>query len=570
MKGIRTSPGIAIGRALLKEESIIDINDHLIQDPKKEIERLESALEKSIKEVMELYHRTSKEVGKEEAEIFNAHKMMLEDIEFIGKIKEKINGKKINAEWATKETADTFIATFESIEDEYLKERALDLKDVSNRLLRNLLGIEDIDLSNLKEESIIVAEDLTPSDTAQMDKGKVLGFVTELGGPTSHTSIIARSLEIPAIAGVKNVMENIKMGDFLIIDGNDGRIIVNPTEEEINIYKNKKKRIEEFKEKLQSIKGEKTISKDGVEVEIAGNIGGPKDVDNVLENDGEGIGLYRTEFLFMDRDRMPSEEEQFEAYKEVAEKMDGKPVIIRTLDVGGDKDIPYMNMPEEMNPFLGYRAIRLSLDRPEVFEIQLKAILRASAYGNIKIMFPMISTINEIRESKKIVEKAKEDLKKENIPFDENIELGIMVEIPAVAVQGDRFAKEVDFFSIGTNDLIQYTTAVDRGNQTISHLYSQYHPAVLRLIKMTIDFGHKEGIWVGMCGEAAGDEKLIPILLGMGLDEFSMSPSSMLRSRWIINNMSKKELEPIVDRVLDMDTAEEVEQFLDEEVAFKF
>ncbi len=570
MKGISTSPGIAIGKALLKEETLIDIKKDYTEEPEKEIERFELVLEKSIEEVVEIYHRTIEEVGKEEAEIFSAHKMMLEDPEFIGTIKEKITTNKYTADWATKESADEFISVFEAIEDEYLKERALDLKDVSARLLRNLLGVKEVDLSKLDENSIIIAKDLTPSDTAQMDKDKVVGFVTELGGRTSHTSIIARTLDIPAIAGVKEVMNNIEMGDLLIIDGSNGSILVNPTEEEIKDYREKIKKIEEFKEKLQSMKGKKSISKDGVEVEIAANIGGPKDVDNVLKNDGEGIGLYRTEFLFMDRDRMPSEEEQFEAYKEVAVKMDGKPVIIRTLDVGGDKDIPYIDMPEEMNPFLGYRAIRLCLDRQEIFKTQLRAILRASAYGNIKIMFPMISTINEVRQSVKTVDMAKEDLRKENIEFDEDLELGIMVEIPAVAVQADRFAKEVDFFSIGTNDLIQYTTAVDRGNQTISHLYSQYHPAVLRLIKNTIDCGHNEGIWVGMCGEAAGDEKLVPILLGMGLDEFSMSSSSILKSRWIINNMSQKELEPIVEKVLNMDTAEEVEKFLDEEVAFKF
>jgi phosphotransferase system enzyme I (PtsI) len=563
MKGIGTSPGIALAKALVYKEPEIVITKKQVQDIKGELLRLEGAIDKGIKQIESLYEVTLKNIGKKEAEIFNAHKMMIEDPEFIGGVKEKIESEGINAEWAVKNTADHYIQLFENIEDEYLKERALDLKDVSKRLLKILLGIETKDLASLKEKCIIIAEDLTPSDTAQMNKDMVVGFVTELGGKTSHTSIMARTLEIPAVAGLKDITNIVKNEDFIIIDGKEGLIILNPSEEEIRNYQHKKRNYEEFKRKLKEMKGKESVSKDGVKVEIAANIGTPKDMDKVLENDGEGIGLYRTEFLYMDSDKLPTEEEQFESYKIVAERLKGKPVIIRTLDVGGDKDIPYLNLPEEMNPFLGYRAIRLCLDRTDIFKTQLRALLRASAFGNIKIMFPMISNIKEVRDAKKILEEAKNELRKENIPFNEDIEVGIMVEIPAVAVHSDVFAKEVDFFSIGTNDLIQYSLAVDRGNQDIAYLYNQYHPAVLKLIKMTIENGHKEGIWVGMCGEAAGDEKLIPILLGMGLDEFSMSSSSILKARWIINNNSKKEIESMLDEILSLPTAEDVEKFID-------
>ncbi|MCF6465328.1 phosphoenolpyruvate--protein phosphotransferase, partial [Clostridium sp. Cult2] len=564
MKAIGTSSGISLGKVLVYKEPEITVEKKIIESIDCEIERLDKAIEQGVKEINELYEDTLKTVGEKEAEIFNAHKMMIEDPEFNDGIKSKIKEEKVNVEWAVKEIADYYISLFGNIEDEYLKERALDLKDVSKRLLRILSGVESTDLRSIKEESIIIAEDLTPSDTAQMNKKMVIGIVTEFGGKTSHTSIIARTLEIPAVAGVKGITNLAKNGDFMIIDGGEGLVLLNPSPEDIKIYEKEKKDYEEFKLKLKEMKGKESISKDGIEVEIAANIGTPKDVDKVIENDGEGIGLYRTEFLYMDSDRLPTEEEQFESYKIVAERLEGKPVVIRTLDVGGDKDIPYLNLPEEMNPFLGYRAIRLCLDRVDIFKTQLRALLRASAFGNIKIMFPMISNIREIREAKKILEEAKSELRKENIPFNEDIEVGIMVEIPAVAVHSDVFAKEVDFFSIGTNDLIQYTVAVDRGNQDISHLYSQYHPAVLKLIKMTIENGHKAGIWVGMCGEAAGDEKLIPLLLAMGLDEFSMSPSSILKARYIINNTSKKEIESMLDEILSLPTAEDVEKYIDE------
>ena len=566
MKGIGTSPGIALGKVFIYKEPEIILFKKQIEDSNQETERLEEAIEKGIVEIENVYNQALETLGEKEAEIFSAHRMLMKDPEFIKIVKKKIKSEKINAEWAIKEVADYYIGLFKNMEDEYLKERVLDLKDVSKRLLRILLRIENIDLGSLKEECIIVAEDLTPSDTAQINKEVVIGLVTEIGGKTSHTSIMARALEIPAIAGLKGITNLVKDGDFMIIHGKEGSILLNPSKEDIKRYEEKKRSYEEFKLRLSKVKGEESISKDGVKVDIVGNIGNPKDVDKVIENGGMGIGLYRTEFLYMGRNNPPTEEEQFEAYKIVAQRLEGRPVTIRTLDIGGDKDLPYLNLSRDMNPFLGYRAIRLCLDIIDIFKTQLRAILRASAFGNIKIMFPMISNIKEIRQVKEILEEIKEELRDQNIPFNEYIKIGIMVEVPAVAIHSNVFAKEVDFFSIGTNDLIQYTLAADRGNQDISYLYSQYHPAVLKLIKMTIENGHKEGIKVSMCGEAAGDEKLIPLLLAMGLDEFSMGPSSMLNARWIINKTSIKEVKTMLDTILSLATAEEVEKFIDEKM----
>lgn len=569
MKGIGVSPGISIGKVFLKEEIEIKVEKKNIESSSDEIAKLNDSIEKSLKEVKSIHEYALKNLGEKEAEIFFAHKLMLEDPEFIGLIKGKIEDENVNAEWGVQEASNNYISILENMDNEYLKERAADIKDISKRLINNLMGIENISLSTLEEECIIVSKDLAPSDTAQMRKDKVLGFVTEVGGRTSHTSIMARTLELPAVVGVKDITKAVKSNDIIIIDGDEGTIIINPTQDEINAYKEKRKAFEEFKNKLKELKNSKSISKDGHKVEIAGNIGTPKDIDKVIENGGEGVGLYRTEFLYMDRDKLPTEEEQFKSYKIVAEKLEGRPLVIRTLDVGGDKELPYLEMPKEMNPFLGYRAIRLCLDRVDIFKVQLRAILRASAYGNVKIMFPMVSNLKEFRDAKQILEEMKSELRAENIPFNENIEVGIMVEIPSAAIQSDVFAKEVDFFSIGTNDLIQYTLAVDRGNENISYLYSQYHPAVLRLIKMTIENGHKEGIWVGMCGEAAGDERLIPILLGMGLDEFSMSASSILKARYTIKNISKVEMENMIEEVLNLETPLQVKQYIDEKITFK-
>ncbi|MCQ4924441.1 phosphoenolpyruvate--protein phosphotransferase [Tissierella carlieri] len=566
MKGLGTSVGIGIGKVLIYKEPEIKISKNSISDSEQEIERLNQSIHKAIMEIDNIYNITLEKVGQPEAEIFAAHKMILEDPEYISAIKEKILTGNVNSEWAVREITNSYISLFQEMEDEYLRARAVDIKDVSDRVLKILLNIETKDLSLINRETIIVARDLTPSDTAQINKDMVVGIVTEIGGRTSHTSIMARTMNIPAICGVKDITDIVKEDDLMIINGSTGDIIVNPTVNEVISYRKEKEDLDKLRKELEKLKGQESISKDGYKVELAGNIGTLQDIDKVIENDGEGVGLYRTEFLYMYNDKLPTEEEQFEAYKIVAERLKGKPLVIRTLDVGGDKDIPYLNIPKEMNPFLGYRAIRFCLDNKEIFITQVRAILRASTYGNVKIMFPMISNIEELRESKLIVEGVKEELRKENIEFNENIEIGIMVEIPAVAIHSRQFAKEVDFFSIGTNDLIQYTLAVDRGNQKISNLYNQFHPAILSLIKMTIDNGHKEGIWVGMCGEVAGDEKLIPILLAMGLDEFSMSASSILKARHLIRNTSKKEIEEKLDYILDLSTADEVEKYIDENI----
>ncbi len=562
MKGIGVSPGIAIGKVLLKKDPKIKIIKRLIEDTGGELGRLNDAIIRAKSEINALYRHTLDNVGEEEARIFEAHSMILDDPEVFGEIQEKIKSEKINSEWAIKEVTEMFVQIFENMDNEYMRERVADLKDVTNRVIRILLGVEPIDISKLKEDVILVAEDLTPSDTAYMNREKVLGFITETGGKTAHSAIMARTLEIPAVVAVKGITDKVNNGDIVAFDGEEGIVFIKPDEKTINKLKMKKKSYENFRRNLNELKGYKSITNDGFQVELAANIGTPKDIDRVIKNDGEGIGLYRTEFLYMDRGELPTEEEQFESYKIVAERLEGKPVVIRTLDIGGDKDLPYLQLPKEMNPFLGYRAIRLCLDRKDIFKTQLRALLRASAYGNIKIMFPMISSIEELRKSKILLEEVKEELNKENIPYNNEIEVGIMVEVPAVALMSDLFAKEVDFFSIGTNDLIQYTTAVDRGNRQISHLYNQFHPALLRLIKEVIDNAHKEGIWVGMCGETARDPKMIPILIGMGLDEFSMSPISILKARWIIRNLSKKDMEDMVTKVINMATATDVENFI--------
>ncbi len=563
MIGIGVSSGIGMGKVIIKKEPTLKLKKSLIDNTENEITKFKCAIEKGKEQIEALYQHALHTIGKKEADIFRAHKMILEDPDFIGQIESKIKEEAVKAEWAISEAANLFIEMFDAMEDEYMRERAADIRDVTGRLIRIVLGIEEADLSKLTEEVIIVAEDLTPSDTAQMDRNKVIGFITEIGGKTSHSAIMARTLEIPAVVGIEKATELISNGDYVILDGDTGKVIINPEKEVIDEYTRKRQDYIEYKEKLEQMRGQKSITRDGFKVEIAANIGTPKDVEGILSNDGEGVGLYRTEFLYMDRDRLPTEEEQFEAYKEVAVRLEGRPVVIRTLDIGGDKELSYLPLPKEMNPFLGYRAIRLCLDQTDIFKTQLRALLRASAYGNIKIMFPMISAIEELRQAKSILEEVKKELRAEEVKFNESIEVGIMVEIPAAAVMSDLFAKEVDFFSIGTNDLIQYTTAVDRGNGKIAHLYNEFHPALLRLIKTVIDNGHKEGIWVGMCGEVAGNPQLIPVLIGMGLDEFSMSASSILRARWIVNNLIKSNMEELVEKVLNQPTSKKVKELVD-------
>ncbi|MGD9569946.1 MAG: phosphoenolpyruvate--protein phosphotransferase [Sedimentibacter sp.] len=562
MKGLGVSSGIGIGKAFVIEKKSMKIFKSNVDDAEKEINRLRSAIELGKKQLDDLYIKTLNEVGEKEALIFKSHEMMLEDEMFISEVETRIKNENANAEYALTEVSAHYIKMFENIEDEYLRERSEDIKDAMTRVVKILLGIKNEDYSKLGNDSIIIAKDLTPSDTAQLEKGKVAAMITEMGGKTSHAAIIARIMGIPTVVGLENITQKIKDNDLVICDGKTGKVIINPNQKQLFFYTQKKLRLEEINNELKKQIGLPTISKDGFKVTLSANIGTPHDVDMVLENDAEGIGLFRSEFIFMNRESQPSEDEQFEEYKEVLQKMGERPVIIRTLDIGGDKNVPYFDIPAEMNPFLGYRAIRLCLGNVDVFRTQLRAILRASVYGNVKIMFPMISTMKELRDAKKVLEKARQELLSEGILFKNDIEIGIMIEIPSAAIISDMLAREVDFFSIGTNDLIQYTLAVDRLNSKLAHLYSQYHPAMLRLIKGIIDNAHKAGIWVGMCGEAAGDPKLIPIFLGMGLDEFSMNSPTILSSRYIIRSLNKNEMEKIAEGTLNMETAVEVEDYL--------
>ncbi len=502
--------------------------------------------------------RQGKTWGEDKAQIFEAHLLVLSDPELLTPIEDKVKTESVNAEYALKETADMFVNMFESMDNEYMKERAADIRDVTKRVLSHLLGVQIANPSMVTEEVIVIAEDLTPSDTAQLNRQFVKGFTTDIGGRTSHSAIMARSMEIPAVVGTKSITSSVENGDVVIVDGLNGEVHINPTPEVIEEYKKEHARYEEQKAEWAKLVNEPTVSKDGQHVELAANIGTPKDLEGVRNNGGEGVGLYRTEFLYMGRDELPTEEEQYEAYKAVLEGMEGKPVVVRTLDIGGDKELPYLNLPKEMNPFLGYRAIRLCLDEQDIFRTQLRALLKASPYGNLKIMFPMISNLQEFREAKAILEEEKKALQENGTKVADRIEVGIMVEIPSTAVMADVFAKEVDFFSIGTNDLIQYTMAADRMNERVSYLYQPYNPAILRLVKMVIDAAHKEGKWAGMCGEMAGDEIAVPILLGLGLDEFSMSATSILRARSQIHRLNKSDMKKLAEEVLQLDTNDEV------------
>ncbi|AEB76765.1 phosphoenolpyruvate--protein phosphotransferase [Clostridium botulinum] len=561
IKGTGVCPGIAIAKALILKEEELTVEKKSINDIESEKNKFNSALLKSREDLQKIHDNVLKDIGEDKAEIFQAHLMILDDPELIGPTISKIETG-LNAEFAFQEVTTQMIEIFQSIEDEYLKERAADVRDVSKRVLTYLLGKEVIDVSILPEEVILIAEDLTPSVTASMDKTKVKGFLTNIGGKTSHTAIMAKTLEIPAVVGLKDITNRVKNGDIIAFNGKTGEIIINPNSEELNHYKEEKINFENYKKEIKQLIGKQSTTKDGKTVELAGNIGTPDDIDGLLVNDAEGVGLFRTEFLYMNRSEIPSEDEQYEAYKKVLESMNNKPVVIRTLDIGGDKEVPYMNLPKESNPFLGYRAIRLCLDRKDLFITQLRALLRASIHGKLRIMFPMISSLEELLESKRILNETKETLIKEGIKISDSIEVGMMIEVPSAAIISDILAKHVDFFSIGTNDLIQYTTAVDRINEKISYLYTPMNPAVLRLIKLVIDNAHKAGIWAGMCGEVAGDERLIPVLLGMGLDEFSMSAISILPARRLISSLSLKEAEDISNRVLSLNSAEEIDTLL--------
>ncbi|HDC6088217.1 TPA: phosphoenolpyruvate--protein phosphotransferase [Staphylococcus aureus] len=559
IKGIAASDGVAIAKAyLLVEPDLTFDKNEKVTDVEGEVAKFNSAIEASKVELTKIRNNAEVQLGADKAAIFDAHLLVLDDPELIQPIQDKIKNENANAATALTDVTTQFVTIFESMDNEYMKERAADIRDVSKRVLSHILGVELPNPSMIDESVVIVGNDLTPSDTAQLNKEFVQGFATNIGGRTSHSAIMSRSLEIPAIVGTKSITQEVKQGDMIIVDGLNGDVIVNPTEDELIAYQDKRECYFADKKELQKLRDADTVTVDGVHAELAANIGTPNDLPGVIENGAQGIGLYRTEFLYMGRDQMPTEEEQFEAYKEVLEAMDGKRVVVRTLDIGGDKELSYLNLPEEMNPFLGYRAIRLCLAQQDIFRPQLRALLRASVYGKLNIMFPMVATINEFREAKAILLEEKENLKNEGHDISDDIELGIMVEIPATAALADVFAKEVDFFSIGTNDLIQYTLAADRMSERVSYLYQPYNPSILLLVKQVIEASHKEGKWTGMCGEMAGDETAIPLLLGLGLDEFSMSATSILKARRQINGLSKNEMTELANRAVDCATQEEV------------
>ena len=569
LQGIAASDGIAIAKVYTLTEPDLTVTKVTVEDSEKEVSRLDDALAASIKDVELIKETALKNLGEEEAQVFDAHLMVLSDPELIGQVKDSITSNKVNAESALKEVTDMFISIFAGMEDNpYMQERAADIRDVSKRILAHLLGVKIPSPATIKDEVIIVAADLTPSDTAQLNRQYVKAFVTDIGGRTSHSAIMARSLEIPAIVGTKEVTSIAKDGDIIIVDGLSGDVFLNPSEEVIAEYRAKAEAFAAQQAEWEKLKDSKTYTKDGHQVELAANIGTPKDLEGVVNNGAEGVGLYRTEFLYMDSHEMPTEEDQFEAYKAVLEGMNGKPVVVRTMDIGGDKELPYLPLPHEMNPFLGYRAIRISLNEPEMFRTQLRALLRASVYGKLRIMFPMIATLNDFRGAKALLEEEKAKLIAEGVAVSDDIQVGIMIEIPAAAVLAHQFAKEVDFFSIGTNDLIQYTMAADRMNERVSYLYQPYNPSILTLIKHVIDSAHKEGKWAGMCGEMAGDQTAVPLLVGLGLDEFSMSASSVLKTRSLIVKLTLSDMQALADKAInECATVQEVEALVEEAVS---
>jgi len=558
IKGIAASNGIAISKVFKLIDPDLTVVKTNISNVEDEVNIYHQAIAKTVADLEKIKIKASMSLGAEEAAVFDAHINMANDPELSSQTLDKIKSDHVNAAFAFDEVSNMFINMFENMDNEYFRERAADIKDVKKRILAHLLGVQINDPSTIDEEVIVIAEDLTPSDTAQLDRRFVKGFATNIGGRTSHSAIMARSLEIPAVVGTKTILEDVKDGDLIILDGLEGTIIVGPSPEQIAHYKEVAENYEVQKAEWAKLKDKATVSKDGKHIELAANIGTPQDVKGVLDNGGEGVGLYRTEFLYMGRDNFPTEEEQFEAYKTVLESMGKKPVVVRTLDIGGDKELPYLELPKEMNPFLGYRAIRLCLDDQDLFRTQLRALLRASSYGKLRIMFPMIATLNEFRAAKTLLLEEKAKLVAEGIAVSDDLQVGMMVEIPSAAVIADQFAKEVDFFSIGTNDLIQYTMAADRMNEKVSYLYQPYNPSILRLVKMVIDASHKEGKWTGMCGEMAGDQTAIPLLLGLGLDEFSMSATSILPARSLISRLSKSEMEQLAEAALNKSTVEEV------------
>lgn len=568
LKGIAASDGVAVAKAYLLVQPDLSFNKTSVEDTDAEATRLDDALAKSTEELQAIRDKAAQSLGEAEAQVFDAHLMVLSDPEMVGQIKQNIQDNKVNAEAALKEVTDMYIGMFEAMDDNaYMQERAADIRDVAKRILAHLLGVTLPNPSMINEEVIVVAHDLTPSDTAQLDRTYVKAFVTDIGGRTSHSAIMARSLEIPAIVGTKEITDKVKAGDILAVNGIIGDVIIDPTDAEKSEFEAEAKAYADQKAEWDKLKNAETVTADGKHVELAANIGTPKDLEGVHKNGGEAVGLYRTEFLYMDSSDFPTEEDQYQAYKAVLEGMEGKPVVVRTMDIGGDKELPYLTLPHEMNPFLGYRALRISLSElgDGMFRTQMRALLRASVHGNLRIMFPMVATLKEFRAAKAIFEDEKQKLVNEGVEVSKDIQVGIMIEIPAAAVLADKFAKEVDFFSVGTNDLIQYTMAADRMNERVSYLYQPYNPSILRLIKNVIDAAHAEGKWAGMCGEMAGDQTAVPLLLGMGLDEFSMSATSILKTRSLMKRLDTTKMAELADRALkECDTMEEVVALVEE------
>lgn len=570
LKGIAASDGVAVAKAYLLVQPDLSFSKVSVEDTAAEEARLDDALAKSTAELQQIRDKAAQTLGEAEAQVFDAHLMVLSDPEMIGQIKQNVTDNKVNAEAALKEVTDMYIGMFEAMDDNaYMQERAADIKDVAKRILAHLLNVTLPNPSMIDEEVVVVAHDLTPSDTAQLDRNFVKAFVTDIGGRTSHSAIMARSLEIPAIVGTMEITAKVKAGDILAVNGIIGDVIVNPTDDQAAEFVEAGKAYAEQKAEWEKLKDAETVTADGKHFELAANIGTPKDLEGVHNNGAEAVGLYRTEFLYMDSPDFPTEEDQYKAYKAVLEGMAGKPVVVRTMDIGGDKELPYLKLPHEMNPFLGYRALRISLSElgDDMFRTQLRALLRASAHGNLRIMFPMVATLKEFRTAKKMYEEERQKLIDEGVEVSNEIQVGIMIEIPAAAVLADKFAKEVDFFSIGTNDLIQYTMAADRMNERVSYLYQPYNPSILRLIKNVIDSAHAEGKWAGMCGEMAGDQTAVPLLVGMGLDEFSMSATSVLKTRSLMKRLSTTDMQELAKRALeDCDTMEEVVELIEQYV----
>ncbi|ANY68473.1 phosphoenolpyruvate--protein phosphotransferase [Paenibacillus sp. BIHB 4019] len=563
-KGTGASPGLAAAPAYFIHQDHYTPKKLEAVNPTGEIQRFRSAVAQAQEEIEAIRVSTEQKLGADKAEIFEGHLMILEDPDFIDAAEEKMSDEGINAEYALHEVSTSFIKLLQAMEDELLQGRAVDIKDVAGRIMSHLRGVPHLDLANMTEECIIIAEDLTPSDTAQLNLDVVRGFITEIGSRTSHSAIMARTLEIPAIVGVGSSIRSLPADAFIVMDAEAGSIIINPSADELAAFQQQKQQYDKHKAELTKLKDQPTFSRDGKQVELAANIGKLEDVQRALDNGAEGIGLFRTEFLYMGRSSLPTEEEQYTSYKYVLEKMNGKPVVIRTLDIGGDKELPYMDLPKESNPFLGQRALRLCLDRQDIFRTQLRALLRASSHGNLKIMFPMIAVIEELLEAKKLLAEEQAKLAAEGIAVADHIEVGMMVEIPSAAVSADLFAPEVDFFSIGTNDLIQYTMAADRMNETVSYLYQPWHPSILRLISMVIKAAKQEGKWVGMCGEMAGDTTAIPLLLGLGLDEFSMSAGAILQARQLVGELDQTEWAAYAEQALRIRSYEQVTAFVEQ------